>query len=269
MLVIGERLNGMFLNVRKGIQEKNKDIIHKVALDQIKAGANTLDINVGPASDKPLEAMVWLIETVQEVTDIMITIDTPKFDVMKAGLEVCKNPALINSTKGEEAKLDMYMPLAKEHNASIIGLCINEKGIPKDVNSRVETAALIAMKAMEHGVDTDKLYIDPIVMPANVAQPQAGIVLEAMSQFKMLSDPPPHIVVGLSNLGQGAKERELLTRTWIVMGVMNGLDAAIMDAADEEISKAFITAELLMNKAIYSDSYIKAYHASHNHKQKK
>jgi 5-methyltetrahydrofolate corrinoid/iron sulfur protein methyltransferase len=185
---------------------------------------------------------------------------------MKAGLEACtKNPKMINSTKGEEEKLDMFMPLAKEHDADIIGLCINEKGIPKDVNSRVETAAMIAMKAMEHGVDTDKLYIDPIVMPANVMQEQATIVLEAMSQFKILSDPPPHIVVGLSNLGQGALERELLTRAWVIMGIFNGLDAAIMDADDEEMKKAFITAELLMNKAIYSDSYIKAYSASHNH----
>jgi len=266
MLVIGERLNGMFLNVRKGIQENDKSIIQKVALDQVKAGANALDINVGPASDKPLETMVWLIEAVQEVTSITLCIDSPKFDVMKAGLEACKNPVIINSTKGEEEKLDKYMPLAKEHDASIIALCINEKGIPKDVNSRVETAAMIAMKAVEHGVDTDKLYIDPIVMPANVMQDQATIVLEAMSQFGMLCDPPPHIVVGLSNLGQGAKERELLTRTWIVMGILNGLDAAIMDADDEEMKKAFITAELLVNKAIYSDSYIKAYAASHNHK---
>ena len=265
MFVIGERVNGMFLDVKKGIQEKDKSIIQKVALDQVAAGANALDINVGPASDKPLEAMVWLVEAVQEVTSITLCIDTPKFDVMKAGLEACKNPKVINSTKGEEDKLDKFMPLAKEHDASIIGLCINEKGIPKDVNGRVETAALIAMKAMEHGVDTDKLYIDPIVMPGNVAQDQALIVLEAMSQFKMLSDPAPHIVVGLSNLGQGAKERELLTRTWIVMGVLSGLDAAIMDADDDKMKEAFITAELLMNKAIYSDSYIKAYNASHNH----
>jgi len=268
MKVIGERLNGMFLNVRKGIQENDKSIIQKVALDQIKAGANILDINVGPASDKPLETMVWLVETVQEVTDITLAIDTPKFDVMKAALEVCTNPKMINSSKGEEEKLDKFMPLAAEHDAEIIGLCINEKGIPKDVGGRVETAALIAMKAMEHGVDPDKLYIDPILMPANVAQEQAMIVLEAMSQFKMLCDPPPHIVVGLSNLGQGSQERELLTRTWIVMGILNGLDAAIMDADDEEMKKAFISAELLMNKAIYSDSYIKAYKTSHDHQQK-
>ncbi|RJP68080.1 MAG: methyltetrahydrofolate--corrinoid methyltransferase [Candidatus Abyssobacteria bacterium SURF_17] len=268
MFVIGERLNGMFMDVRKGIQTKDKSIIHKVALDQVKAGANALDINVGPASDKPLETMVWLVETVQEVTDITLSIDSPKFDVMKAALEVCKNPALMNSTKGEEAKLDKYFELASKHNASIIGLCINEKGIPKTIDGRVEVAALIAAKAMEHGIDMDRLYIDPIVMPTNVAQDQAVIVLEAIKQFGLLSSPPPHIVVGLSNLGQGAKERELLTRTWIVMAILNGLDAAIMDAADEEMTKAFITAELLMGKAIYSDSYIKAYHASHDHVQK-
>lgn len=265
MFVIGERLNGMFLDVRKGIQTKDKSIIQKVALDQVKAGANALDINVGPASDKPLETMVWLIEAVQEVTSITLSIDTPKLDVMKAGLAACKNPILMNSTKGQEDKLDQYMPLAKEYNASIIGLTINEKGIPKTIDARVEIAALIAAKAMEHEIDMDKLFIDPIVMPANVAQEQAVMVLEAIKQFGLLSSPSPHIVVGLSNLGQGAKERELITRTWLSMAIMNGLDAAIMDAADMEMRNAFITAELLMNKAIYSDSYIKAYAASHNH----
>jgi 5-methyltetrahydrofolate corrinoid/iron sulfur protein methyltransferase len=265
MFVIGERLNGMFLDVRKGIQTKDKSIIHKVALDQVKAGANALDINVGPASDKPLETMLWLVETVQEVTNITLSIDSPKFEVVKAALEVCKNPALINSTKGQEDRLDKYFELANKHNASIIGLTINEKGIPKDIDTRVEIAALIAAKAMEHGIDMDKLFIDPIVMPINVAQEQSKIVLEAIKQFGLLSSPPPHIVVGLSNLGQGAAERELITRTWVVMAIQNGLDAAIMDAADKEMAAAFITAELLMSKAIYSDSYIKAYHASHDH----
>jgi 5-methyltetrahydrofolate corrinoid/iron sulfur protein methyltransferase len=265
MFVIGEKLNGMFMDVRKAIQTKDKSIIHKVALDQVKAGANALDINVGPASDKPLETMVWLIEAAQEVTDITISIDTPKLDVMKAALEVCKNPILMNSTKGQEDKLDQYFPLAKKYNASIIGLTINEKGIPKDIDRRVEIAATIAAKAMEHEIDMDKLYIDPIVMPVNVAQEQAKIVLEAIKQFGLLSSPPPHIVVGLSNLGQGSSQRELITRTWLVMAIMNGLDAAIMDAADKEMTDAFATAELLMSKAIYSDSYIKAYHASHDH----
>ena len=93
MLVIGERINGMFLDVKKGIQDKDKSIIQKVALDQVKAGANALDICVGPASDKPLEVMPWLVECVEEVTSIKLCIDTPKFDVMKVGLEaVKKNP---------------------------------------------------------------------------------------------------------------------------------------------------------------------------------
>ena len=92
MLVIGERVNGMFLKVKKGIQEKNKSIIQEVALDQVKAGANALDICVGPASDKPLEMMVWLVESVQEVTSIKLCIDTPKFDVMRPASRRAKIP---------------------------------------------------------------------------------------------------------------------------------------------------------------------------------
>lgn len=259
MFIIGERINGMYKDIKEAIQRKEKGPIQKRALSQIKAGANALDINIGPASPEPLKVMPWLVETVQEVTDITLSLDSPKIEVIKEGLRVCKSPPIINSTTGQQEKLDHYLPLAREYNASLIGLTIDEKGIPKDINTRVEIAARILASALEHGQPMEKLFIDPIVMPVNVAQAQAPIVLEAIKQFTLLNDPSPHIVVGLSNLSQGGAERELINRIFVVMAIQNGLDAAIMDANDEELVNAIASAELLLNKVIYSDSYLKAY----------
>src|SRR3989338_7128591 len=97
MFLIGERINGMFKDVAKAIKEKDKTIIQELALKQVSCKANALDVNVGPASSNPKEAMEWLVETIKEVTDITLAIDTTKLDVMEFGLSLCKSKPIINS----------------------------------------------------------------------------------------------------------------------------------------------------------------------------
>ena len=105
----------------------------------------------------------------------------------------------------------------------------------------------------------DDLYVDPIVLPVKASQAGPGVVLECIKQFSVLSDPPPHIIIGLSNLSQGSADRKLINRTFLAIAVGVGLDAAILDPLDTELMDATITAEMLMNRAIYSDSFLKAY----------
>ncbi|MHC4592442.1 MAG: dihydropteroate synthase, partial [Planctomycetota bacterium] len=112
MFVIGERINGMFLEVKKAIEERDKGPIQDLALRQIRAGADALDVNVGPTKGKAIDNMLWLIEMIQEVTDAPICVDTPKFDVMQEAVKACSNPAIINSTKASAQQLDRYVPLA-------------------------------------------------------------------------------------------------------------------------------------------------------------
>ena len=120
MFVIGERINGMFNDIKKAIQNKDKGPLQDHALKQAEAGANALDINVGPATVDKEGAMVWMVETVREVSDITICVDTAKFEAMKAGLEAAGGSLILNSTKGDDKNLDLYLPLAKEHDASVI-----------------------------------------------------------------------------------------------------------------------------------------------------
>jgi len=115
MFIISERINGMFRNVRDAIVAKDAEAIQRIAKEQIAAGADALDINVGPASADKIGTMQWLVETVQEVTDKPLCLDTPIPSVMEAALKVCDNPRIINSTNGEMEKLDALLPWSCIH----------------------------------------------------------------------------------------------------------------------------------------------------------
>jgi 5-methyltetrahydrofolate corrinoid/iron sulfur protein methyltransferase len=258
MITLAERINGMFLDVKKAIKERDPSVIHELARKQTEAGATYLDINVGTAAADQEDAMKWLVEATQEAVKTPIAIDSQKLSVIKAGLEVVKNDVMINSAQGDPEVLDTYMQLAKEHNAALICLTMNKDGIPQNVDTRIEIAAEIAGKAMEHDVDMDKIYIDPILFTITVDQKQPAYMLEVFNQIKLISDPSPHITVGLSNLAQGTKEKSLISRTFLTMAIAAGMDTALMDVLDTELMDAAICSEMLLNKQIYSDSFIKA-----------
>ncbi|MCD6417118.1 MAG: dihydropteroate synthase [Planctomycetes bacterium] len=259
MFVIGERINGMFVKVKKAIEARDKSAIQKIARRQLDAGADALDINVGPVRGSALDNMCWMIEAVEEVTDAPICIDTPKFDVMNEALHACSNPTIINSTKAIEEELDRYVPLAVETGSQLVALTIDKTGVPKDVDGRVAMGATIITKAMEHGLDMRDLYVDLVIIPVNVAPKQPAAVLGAIGQLKMFSDPPPNFILGLSNVSQSCKERSLLNSAFVAMCIGAGLNAAIMDALDHELMEIAITAEVLLQKQLYCDDYIAAY----------
>lgn len=259
MLIIGELINGMYQNIGRAIKEKNKSEIQKCALSQIEAGADALDINCGPASSDPVSDIRWLIEAVQEVTDKTLCIDSSKPKVIESGLKVVKGKAIINSTTADPEKLDLLVPLAIRYQAKLIGLTISAKGIPQNKDQRLELAAMIVAHCSENGFNISDLYLDPIVMPVNVAQAQMRDILDSIQEFKIISSPPPKTIVGLSNVSQGTKSRSLINRTFMVMAQCSGLDAAILDPLDKELMDAAITAGLILNQQIYCDSYLEAY----------
>ena len=261
MIFIGERINGSFKDIQRAIKEKDKSVIQRWARIQTNAGANYLDVNMGAASNK-IDDFIWMIETVQEAVETPLSIDTNKPAFLERAIKICKYPPIINSTTADKEKLDQIIPLAVEHNTSLIGLCMDKKGAPQDVNRRVELGATILSEALEKGVSEDRVFLDPITMPLKFLQPQALNLIEAVHQFTLLSSPPPHIILGLSNISSQTKEMELINRIFLVMCIEAGLDAAICDVTDEALVNSAIAAEVILNKHIYSDSFIKAYRES-------
>ena len=269
MILIGERINGMFSDVKQAIAEKNKQVIQDLAKKQTEAGAAYLDVNVGTAAADQEGTMQWLVETIQEICSTPLSLDSQKPNVIAAGLKVinAEAGAILNSTplnkKSDEEVFYKYIGMAEQAGpkASIITLTMDKNGVPQDIDTRVALAAEIVSKAMEKGFDTQRLFIDPIALPVKVpnAQGQPGNILAAMDQIRLLAEPPPHITIGLSNISQGAAERSLINRVFLAMAASHGLDSAIADVLDEDFMNVVATAEMLMNRQIYSDSFVKAY----------
>ena len=271
MILIAERINGMFTNVKQAIADKDKKVIQELAKKQTDAGAAYLDVNIGTAAADQEGAMQWLVEAIQETCSTPLCLDSQKPAVIAAGLKVinAENGVMLNSTplnkKSDEEIFDKYIEMANQvrlgGKASIIALTMDKNGVPQDINTRVAIAAEIVSKAMEKGFDTQRLFIDTIALPVKVpnAQVQSGNILSAMDQIQYLSDPAPHMTIGLSNLSQGASQRSLINRVFLAMAISRGLDSAIVDVLDQDLMNIVATAEMLMNKQIYSDSFLKVY----------
>jgi len=256
MIFIGERINTGFKDIKQAVADKDPAPLQAWAKKQTEAGATYLDVNLGAVSADPAD-MCWMIETVQDAVETPICIDTNKPNILAEAIKAARPGALINSTTAAAEKLDAMMPVAAENNASIIGLVMDESGAPTSADKRVENAGTIITKAMELGMSPDRVFLDPIVMPLKYKQEQAGQILEATRQFQIFSDPPPHTVCGLSNISNGTTHKGLINRTFLVMAIANGMDAAICDVMDTDLVNAALTAELMMNREIYADSYVR------------
>lgn len=261
MILIGERINGMFKDIREAILNKDPEPVRYWAKRQYENCAAYLDINTGPTvdpKDQPA-VMEWLVKIAQETVPLPCCIDSTNPEAIEAGLAVHKGKAMINSTSADQWKMDIYFPMAKKYNAAIIGLAMNEKGVPKSAADRVTLAMEIVVNADAHGIPMEDLYIDPLMLPCNVAQDHGPEVLEAIRQIKTLADPPPRTTLGLSNTSQRCTNRHLLNRTFLIMCMAVGLDSAIADLEDQELLDAVAAANILLNKDIYCDSFLKTF----------
>lgn len=259
MILVGERLNGSFQDVGRAIAQRDPVPIRRLARMQAENGADYLDLNVGTGSLDPVSDMGWLVHTVQEATECALCFDSTNFDVIEAGLKAAGEGCLINSCQAEPEKMRRAFSMAIEHRAKVIGLTMNDAGIPKDADARVVLAVELIESALEHGVEMESLFIDPLVLPLNVAQDHTAETLRTIEMIKLLMSNPPNTIIGLSNVSQGVTERSLVNRVFLVMAMAKGLDAAILDVNDEELVDSIATARVLLNQEIYAQSYLKSF----------
>lgn len=258
MILIGERINTGFKKIKAAVQNKDGDVIKEAARKQADAGADYIDVNLGAISNNP-DDLCWMIEMVQEEVDLPISIDNNKIELLKVAIPICRKPPLVNSVIADDEKLDEILPVVAEHKASIIGLAMSAVGTPSTADKRVENAGVIIAKVMEYDIPTDRLFLDPIVMPLKFMQDQAIETMKAGSQFGLFADPPCHVVCGLSNVSSGTIQKGLINRVYVAMLIANGLDAVILNVNDTELVDTILTAELILNKGIYADSYLEAF----------
>ena len=238
MILVAESLNIMSQTIGPAIRERNAGPVQEIAKQQADAGADYLDINIGPARRNGGEMMEWVVNTVQEVTDLPLSLDTTNPVAMEGGLKVCKNPVLINSISLQPDRLEAELPMVNKYNADMIGLLWGVEGMPRDANERCMHAVDIVYQASELGIEPERIWIDPIASPVSVEINQVKACVEFMT---MLADIAPGCksIVGLSNVSNGtpAELRPMLNRTYMVMLERYGLYSAIVDVFDEELVK--------------------------------
>ncbi len=236
MLLIGENIHIISKAVSEAVRERKPAYIQELALAQAAAGADLLDLNLGPARKDPEEVASWLVNTVQAVTDLPISLDTMNPLAMEAGLKLCKKRPLLNSASGKAESRELMLPLAVKYNTQVIISVITDQGCPPDVDSRVESVMETVAYANGLGIQNEDIWVDPIILPVSADQKQAR---EALEFIKILGDLLPGVksVVGLSNVSNGTpgQLRGTLNRTYMVMLEKNGLYSAIADVLDPEL----------------------------------
>ena len=235
MLIIGENIHIIAPPVKAAIEARDAKFLQDLARRQVEAGAGVVDLNIGPQKKLGAEIMPWLVEAVQQVTDVPLSLDTTNLAAMEAGLQKCARPALLNSASADPERLDSVMRLAARYGARVIALTMGVDGIPTTADGRAAIALDALLPAAEAaGVPVEDVYLDPLVLPVNCNQDVAHESVEAIRMFKMLADPPPTTVVGLSNISNGCppETRPLINRTMLVMVLGAGLDSAIADPFD-------------------------------------
>jgi cobalamin-dependent methionine synthase I len=236
MILIGENIHIISRVVSEAVRNRDITVVQQLAKAQDAAGADYLDLNLGPARKDPCGDASWLVNTVQEASDLPLSLDTMNPVAMEAGLKLCKKRPLLNSTSGKTESKELMMPLAVKYNTSVIVSVITDQGCPPDVDSRVESIMDTVDYANGLGIKNVDIWVDPIVLPVSADQKQ---VREALEFVRILADLLPDVksVVGLSNVSNGtpAPLRGILNRTYMVMLQRCGLYAAIADVLDADL----------------------------------
>jgi 5-methyltetrahydrofolate corrinoid/iron sulfur protein methyltransferase len=265
MYKIGENIHIISPKVKEGITNRDGAFFVDLARRQKAAGADALDLNVGPRKKDGPEVMTWLVDVMQEaVPGTTLSFDTTNLAAIEAGLKKVGANSIINSTSAEEERLANVPPLAAHYGAKLIALCMEKSGIPVSADARVAIAMeKLIPRAEEVGLPMQNLLIDPLILTVSGCQEYVPQAIETVRMVKMVMDPPPMTVVGLSNVSNQvpAEMRPLLNRVYMVMLMAVGLDAAIVDPLDKDLMEAIRIVEARDGSTPVGALYLKLHDA--------
>lgn len=262
MIIIGEKINASLSEIRTVVEKRDEIGLLEQARMQAAAGADFIDVNVGTGMGTPddeILSMQWAIETIQDQIETPICVDSADPEVLEAGLRARHGrQTLINSTKAEREHLGQVVPLAREYKSLLVGLAMDESGIPKTVEERLMACEKIASACESHDVSLEDVYFDPLVLPVSTDVTQALVTLNTLSEIKSRF-PGAKTAMGLSNVSYGLPERSRLNRAFLHMAIYAGLDAAIMDPLDEGLMLSVKTGEALTGKDRFCRRYTRVF----------
>lgn len=256
--VIGERLNPTGKKrLKQALIDEDFDYILSQAVEQIDAGAEILDVNVGVPKLDDVAMMPKVIKELQAITDLPLQIDSGNPAAIEATLRVYNGKAIVNSVNGEEKVMDEILPIVKKYGAAVIGLTLDENGIPKTAEERFAIAERIMNRALAEGIAKEDIYIDCLTLTASAQQAEVAETLKAVRMVK--EHLGLHVALGVSNISFGLPCRPLVNRTFLAMAMENGLDLPIINPNDEDMMATIAVFEMLHNRDKNAEKFIAKY----------
>lgn len=253
--VIGERLNPTGKKrLKEAIVTEDMTYIFKEALQQVNAGADILDVNVGLPEIDEAAMMKTVVTGIQEITTVPLQIDSSSIPAIEAGCRYYNGKPLLNSVNGREESMAAIFPIAKKYGAVVLGLCLDEAGIPETAAGRVAIAEKIIQRAAEYGIEKADIMIDPLVLTASAQQEQVQVTLDTL---RLLKDQlGVCTVAGVSNVSFGLPERETLTSHFLAAAVGAGLDAPILNPLSPIIANTITSLKVINGQDKEAKHYI-------------
>jgi 5-methyltetrahydrofolate corrinoid/iron sulfur protein methyltransferase len=238
MYIIGENIHIIAEKVKEALKARDREFFMELASKQVEAGAKAIDINLGPRKKDWAEVFPWMVETVETVVDVPLSIDTTNIDGMEAALKtIKKQQPILNSTSAEPERLEKVPLLAKKYNARMIALTMKSEGIPVEADARVTIAVeTLIPRMMEIDFPMENLIIDPLVLTVSGCQQYCPHLIDAVRTLQFAWDPAPNISVGLSNVSNAVpvEGRPLINRVYLAMLMGVGLQMMIANPFDEK-----------------------------------
>ena len=258
--IIGERINPTGRRIfQEQVRAGDLSAIIKDVKAQVEGGADMLDVNMGVPLTDEADLMRQAIKMVQELTDLPICIDSSVLEALEAGLQTYQGRALVNSTTGEDERLDHILPLVKKYDAAVIALPNDETEIPMTVVDRLKITEKILRAADKHGISHDRIVIDPLAMPIG-AEPQAGnLFFETVHEIKTRWGL--NMTCGASNVSFGMPNRHAINAAFLPAAMAVGLTSAVMDARTPEIVSAVRATDILLGNDQYGGNWITRFRA--------
>lgn len=241
MYIIGENIHIISQKVKDALRDRDEKYFQELAVKQVEAGAQALDLNLGPRKKDWEEVFPWMVKTVEKVADVPLCFDSTNLFGIEAGLKsITKAQPLINSTSAEPERLEKVPLLAKQYNARLIALTMGQSGIPVSADERVNIALeTLIPRMLEIDFPIEDLIIDPLVLTVSGCQQYCPELIEAVRTLQYAWDPPPAISVGLSNVSNAvpAENRPLINRVYCAMLMGAGLQMMIANPLEEDLKE--------------------------------
>lgn len=258
MIIIGEKINGSIPAVADAIARRDGEFIKERARMQDEAGATYIDCCASVPEEEEAETLKWMIDCIQEVSDLPISVDSPSAEVLAQVFPYCKRPGLINSVSGEGNKMDVLFPLIADTKWKVICLLSDDTGIPKCAADRLRVFDNIMAKAKEYGISPDRMHIDPLVEMLCTSEDGIAMNVEVISTIRE-KYPDIHITAAVSNISFNLPVRKMVNLGFTVLAMNAGLDSAILDPTNRDMMGVIYATEALLGRDDYCMEYISAY----------